>query len=91
MAKRKTKGKSDWSQLASLVRRPLVWRLALAAIIVALLLWQWSTLAAWASSTWEALGWGLLLIDIFLITLTVTIWRWELVPIRHHWNKWLGG
>jgi len=62
--------------------------------IVALLIWWWPTLTSWtsnvASSAWKLLGWGLVLIAIFLVTLAVTVWRWKASTLIRHWNQWLG-
>ncbi len=105
MAKRKASigGKSgrkprerSWSGgLFHFVALPLVRRLLLLVLIVALLSWQWSNLASWvgdiAGRTIELFGWGLALILIAIVTLVSLLWQRKLSSLVHHWNQWLGG
>ncbi len=78
---------------------PLVRRLILLAIIVAVLFWQWSRLVSWVTdvteSTVELFGWGLVLIAVAIVVIMGIIWRRQLSAWAHRWklyqwNKWLG-
>ncbi len=101
MAKRKVGGRGKSRvrpETKSRRTRPLrfiVWRLGLVAIIVALLLWQWSAIISWANSvalgTLELLGWGLVLIVVAIGILAGVAWRRKLSSLFYHWNQWLGG
>jgi len=92
MAKKNIRGKSRGKP----ERKPLpVWRLVLLLLIVALIVWQWTTLTSWASnivaSVWEQFGWGLLLIVIAIGTLVGVLWQGKLSSLVRRWNRWLGG
>jgi len=98
-ARVKPNRKSWWSQLFHFIMRPLVRRLILLVIILALLFWQWSALDSWATNIWdstlELFGWGLALIAIAVIIIMGMLWRRQLsVLVRrwklYQWNKWLG-
>ncbi|HEY92274.1 MAG TPA: DNA translocase FtsK [Dehalococcoidia bacterium] len=98
-SRKKPGGTSSWSRPFRFVALPLVWRLILIIIIVALLLWQWSAVASWATNiagkAWELFGWGLALIAIVVIIIIGMLWRRQLSALAHrwklnHWNKWLG-
>ena len=95
----KPRRKSLWGGLFRFIVSPLVWRLILLVIVVAVLFWQWDRLASWftgvTESTIELFDWGLVLIAIAVIIIMGMIWRrrlsawahrWKL----HRWNKWLG-
>ena len=69
-------------------------------ILVGLAIWAiasndlWSEVTTWysdiTSSIWSAIGWGIILIALALITLIVLFWRSNLSSLFRHWNKWLG-
>ena len=79
---------------------PLMRRLILLTLILAVLFWQWEALASWADEVTEStlglFGWGgLILITVAVIIviglvfrqrLSAFIQRWKL----YQWNKWLG-
>jgi len=78
---------------------PLVRRLILLVIIVAVLFWQWDRITSWVTgvteSTVELFGWGLALIAIAIIVIMGIIWRRQLSVLAHRWklhqwNKGLG-
>ncbi len=63
---------------------------------VALLYWQWSALTSWADTSigykaYKLFDWGLIFIDIAVVTLLVLVWRQKLSSLIYHWNQWLGG
>ena len=98
-SRKKPGGTSSWSRPFRFAALPLVWRLILIVLIVALLLWQWSEVTSWAtniaSKAWELFGWGLVLIAIVVIIIIGMLWRRQLSTLAHrwklnHWNKWLG-
>ncbi|MFC1914773.1 hypothetical protein ACFLWK_00755, partial [Chloroflexota bacterium] len=92
MAKKNSRGKSGGKSRSGL---PLLWLLLLLFAVVALLFWQRSALALWASavavSVWGRFGWGLPLIVLAIGTLVVLVWRRKLLSLFRHWNRWLGG
>lgn len=76
-----------------------VWRLLFLGICIAILAWQWDTFVAWvkdlAIGTYGFLGWGILLILIAAITISIIIFRHQIADIikRHKlylWHVWLG-
>jgi hypothetical protein len=78
---------------------PLFRRIALVALFLALLSWQWANLTGWvielAHGTYGVLGWGLVLILLAILIILCIIFRRALAEfIRHYklylWNKWLG-
>ena len=74
--------------LFHLIVSPLVRRLILLVIIVAVLFWQWEGLVG-------MFGWGLVLIAIALIIIIGLIWRRQLSAWAHRWklhqwHNWLG-
>ena len=91
MAKKNIRGKSRGKP----TRKPLpVWPLILLLLMVALIVWQWTTLTSWANnvsaSVWERFGWGLLLIVIAIGTLVGVLWQRKLASLVRRWNRWLG-
>ncbi len=95
----KPRRKSLVKGLFHFIVSPLVRRLILLVIIVAVLFWQWGRLASWVTdvtdSTVELFGWGLILIAIAVIIIMGMIWRRQLSAWAHRWklhqwNKWLG-
>ena len=95
----KPRRKSLLGGLFYFIVSPLVRRLILLVIIVAVLFWQWGRLASWVTdvteSTVELFGWGLVLIAIAVIIIMGMIWRRQLSAWAHRWklyqwNKWLG-
>ncbi len=79
---------------------PPMRRLILLVLILALLFWQWGTLASWASDVTEdtigLFGWGgLALIAVTAIIVVGLVFRQRLSAFAqrwklHRWNKWLG-
>ena len=79
---------------------PQVRRLILLALILAVLLWQWSALTSWANeiaeSTLELFGWGgLVLIAVAVVIAVGMVFRQRLAAFTqrwklYQWNKWLG-
>ncbi len=101
---KKPKGRSWWRRLFHFLTLPLVWRLILILIVIAILYWQWPAITAWAIAFKDSIvnlfGWGLILIAIAVVILIGVIWqqklfsamhRWKLFSIARHWNQWLGG
>ena len=97
---RKPERKSLWSQLFHFIVSPLVRRLILLVIIVAVLFWQWGRLASWVTDVTEStvglFGWGLVLIVAAVMIIVGAIWRRQLSAFAqrwklYQWNKWLGG
>lgn len=95
----KPERKSLLGGLFHFIISPLVRRLILLVIIVAVLFWQWDRLVSWltdvAESTVELFGWGLVLVAIAVIIIMGVIWRRQLSAWAHRWklyqwNKWLG-
>jgi len=95
----KLTGKSLLGGVFHLIASPLVRRLILLVIIVAVLFWQWGRITSWfddvTESTVELFGWGLVLIAIAVIVMMGLIWRRQLSAWAHRWklhqwNKWLG-
>jgi S-DNA-T family DNA segregation ATPase FtsK/SpoIIIE len=111
--RKKTKARPSWDKpersgpkklsLGGLFRflaLPLMRRLILLALILAVLFWRWSALTSWASEVTEStlglFGWGgLILIAVAVIIvigivfrqrLSAFVQRWKL----YQWNKWLG-
>ena len=87
--------KSLWGGLFRFIVSPLVRRLILLVIIVAVLFWQWGRVTDVTESTVELFGWGLVLIAIAAIIIMGMIWRRQLSAWAHRWklhqwNKWLG-
>ena len=98
-SRKKPGGTSSWSRPFRFIALPLVWRLILLILIVALLFWQWSAVTSWAiniaDKAWELFGWGLILIAIVVIIIIGMLWRRQLSTLAnrwklYHWNKWLG-
>ena len=95
----KLERKSLWGGVFHFIVSPLVWRLILLVIIVAVLFWQWGSITSWfadvTESTVELFGWGLVLIAIAVIVIMGLIWRRQLSAWAHRWklhqwNKGLG-
>lgn len=95
----KPERKSLWGGLFHFIVSPLVWRLILLVIIVAVLFWQRGRLVSWVNdvtgSTVELFGWGLVLIAIAIISIMGMIWRRQLSAWArrwklYQWHKWLG-
>ena len=101
MAKKKTnirgklKGKPErrswWRTIPRFMMRPLAWRSIVVLLIVVLLFWYWSTLASWAASIRDLLGWGLLFIAMAVGVLVWLVRRRKLSLLIHNWNQWLAG
>jgi len=93
--RKKPKKRSWWSRLFHFMLLPIVWRLILLALIVAVLFWQYPALVALAANTRDEavglFGWGLLLTAIAIGTAIGVLWRWKPSSLIHHWNQWLGG
>ncbi len=110
---KKTKARSSWDKpgrvrpkklsLGGLFRflaLPLVRRLILLALILAVLFWQWSALTSWADEVTEStlglFGWGgLILITVAIIIVMGLVFRRRLSAFArrwklYQWNKWLG-
>ncbi len=93
----KPKNRSWWGGLLRfVVLSPFrYWYLTLGVIIIALLYWQWATLASGAKSvidsTLRLFGWGLVFIVTAIGTLIGVLWQRKLSSIIHRWNYWLGG
>ena len=84
----KPERKSLLGRLFHLIISPLVRRLILVVIIVALLFWQWDRIVG-------VFGWGLVLIAVAGITIIGLIWRRQLSAWAHRWklhqwHNWLG-
>ncbi len=88
-----------WSGLFHFLLSPLVRRLTLLLIFVALLFWGWSALTSWATNIGDTavglFGWGLALVVIAVLVIAGMLWqrqlstfvqRWKL----YQWNRWLG-
>ena len=62
---------------------------------LALLLWQWPTLAAWITDIGSAIlrffGWGLALLGIAIVTAAAALRLWKSPSLIHRWNRWLSG
>jgi len=95
----KPKRKSLLGGLFHFIISPLVRRLILLVIIVAVLFWQRDRLVSWFTDVTESIvglfGWGLVLIAIAVIIIVGIIWRRQLSAWAHRWklhqwNKWLG-
>ena len=82
--------------------RSLILRVLITVIIVVLLFWQWPNIISWASGvasgTFDFLGWGLILIAVFFLAITVALLFQKLSPIISklspiifHLHQWLGG
>ncbi len=84
----KPERRSLLGRLFHLLVSPLVRRLILLVIIVAVLFWQWEGLVG-------VFGWGLVLIAIAVIIIIGLIWRRQLSAWAHRWklhqwHNWLG-
>jgi len=94
-SRRKPEGRRSKSQPSRFSVRPLAWRIILAAVIVAILVWQWPNLTAWATSvrdeTIRLFGWGLLLLIIALSTLGGVLWLRRSSPRLCRFRQWWGG
>ncbi|MBA7680631.1 hypothetical protein ES703_88952 [subsurface metagenome] len=95
----KPKRKSLLGGLFHFIVSPVVRRLMLIVVVVAVLFWQWNRLASWftgvTESTVELFGWGLILIAVAIIVVVGMIWRRQLSALArrwklYQWNKWLG-
>ena len=95
----KPERKSLWGELFRFIISPLVWRLILLVIIVAVLFWQRDKLGLWVTDVTESIvelfGWGLVLIEIVIIVIMGLIWRRQLSDWArrwklYQWHKWLG-
>lgn len=82
--------------------RSLILRALLVVIVAGLVSWQWSNILTWvkslASGTLDFLGWGLVLIAVFLLAIVVALLFQKLSPvisrlspIIFHFHQWLGG
>jgi len=98
-SRKKPRRKSWLSRLFHFMALPLVRRLILLVLIVALLFWQWSAVTLWAnniaSKARELFGWGLILIAIAVIIIIGMLRRRQLSTLArrwklYQWNKWLG-
>ncbi len=94
-SRKKPARKPWWSRLFHFMMLPMMWRLILIALIVALLFWQWSAMVSMTNAVTqrisELFGWGLVFFDIALLAFVVVIWRRKLFSFIRHWNQWLGG
>ncbi|MBI2830795.1 MAG: DNA translocase FtsK [Chloroflexi bacterium] len=79
---RKSGGRPWWARLFR-------WRLLLTVIIAAVIVWQLSTLRAWADSLFALLGWGTLLIVIVLLFIVGHLQWGKASSFLHKWNRWL--
>jgi S-DNA-T family DNA segregation ATPase FtsK/SpoIIIE len=63
-------------------------------IIASIVYWQWEGISSWVSETaigiTQVFGWGLVLIVLAVLTLTVVILTYPRV-LWHFWNRWIGG
>jgi S-DNA-T family DNA segregation ATPase FtsK/SpoIIIE len=94
--------KSGGSGLSSFLRfllSPWLRRFVLLAAILAILFWQWDAISAWienvSTSTFGALGWGLILIALAIVIIIGIIFRRQIADFivrwkLYQWNKWLG-
>ncbi len=91
----KPEGRSGLSRFFHFIWLPPVRRLIAAVIIVALLVWHWSTITSWAASvrdsTLDLFGWGLLFLVLAFGTLVWIVWGRRALSVIYHWNQWLGG
>ncbi len=73
----------------------VAWRITVIAIIVGLLAWQWPNITSWAASirdeTLRLFGWGLLLLIIALVSLSVALWLRKSTPLTVRFRQWWGG
>lgn len=82
------------------IKRRLGWAkplffIALIAVIITVLFWQWPTIISWAetnigSKALELFDWGLVILFTTLITLGIIIWQRKLHTLITYWNRWLG-
>jgi S-DNA-T family DNA segregation ATPase FtsK/SpoIIIE len=68
--------------------------LVVIAVVIPLAI-LWDSITAWigdtASSIWDALGWGILFVVLFIATPLVLLRIQRLYLFARRWNQWLGG
>jgi len=90
-SRRKPAGKPPLGQLLHLIVSTPMRQILLVAIILGLLVWQWSNIEAVWGSLVTLFDWGLIFIAIAIITVIVIIWQKKVLSFFRYWNRWLGG
>jgi S-DNA-T family DNA segregation ATPase FtsK/SpoIIIE len=87
---RETKGRSWWWRLLRFFLVPPGLYLTLCIIVAALVAWKWSAIVSWATSVWQLLAWGLILIALAVASLAWVFWRRKFSFALHHLHQYLG-
>ena len=92
---RKTVKKTPKAQPQRQTRWGVVFGTLVVIAVVIPLAILWDSITAWvgdtASSIWDALGWGILFVILFIVTPLVLLRTQRLYLFVRRWNQWLGG